>query len=282
MNPRRRNADYVLNNLHQGCICGWDLAHAVGNVPMSLHDWNVDFAVWCTYKYLNSGPGGIGGLFVHEKWEGKEIRRVQFFFTSTVRKICLIPENLFINSQAGWWGHDPATRFAMPSTFSAIPGAQGFQQSNPSVLATVSLLGSLQVFSEAGGMYPLRERSIRLTGYLEELLHKSKWWIAPERVGELTSQDENKDAYGFTIITPSDPGSRGTQLSLVFVPLGGELMPKVMEGLAERGVIGDSRKPDVIRLAPCALYNTFEDVKRSATVLEEVLTVIRRVSLSSS
>ncbi|KAJ3537384.1 hypothetical protein NM688_g6698 [Phlebia brevispora] len=232
----------------QGCVCGWDLAHAIGNVPLSLHDWNVDFAVWCSYKYVNSGPGGIGGLFVHDKWEGEEIR------------------------QAGWWGHDPTTRFAMPPKFSAIPGAQGFQQSNPSVLATVSLLGSLEVFREAGGMIPLRNRSVHLTGYLEALLRKSKWWVSPEDAGRLESTG-SKEKYGFTIITPSEPESRGSQLSLVFLPAGGELMPKVMEAMAERGVIGDSRKPDVIRLAPCALYNSFADVERTTTVLEEVLEV---------
>ncbi|KAF7793026.1 hypothetical protein EIP86_004131 [Pleurotus ostreatoroseus] len=234
----------------QGCICGWDLAHGVGNVPLSLHDWNVDFAVWCTYKYLNSGPGGIGGLFVHDRWTAKEIQ------------------------QAGWWGHDPSTRFAMPPKFSAIPGAQGFQQSNPSVLAAVSLLGALQVFQDAGGMQPLRARSLRLTGYLEELLKRSKWWVSPEEAGQ-AAPDGSTGGFGFTVITPADPASRGTQLSLVFLPLGGRLMPKVMEGLAERGVVGDSRKPDVIRLAPCALYNTFADVERSAAVLEEVLDVVR-------
>ncbi|KIP09114.1 hypothetical protein PHLGIDRAFT_126566 [Phlebiopsis gigantea 11061_1 CR5-6] len=231
----------------QGCICGWDLAHAIGNVPLSLHDWNVDFAVWCTYKYLNSGPGGIGGLYVHERWASKP---TEF---------------------AGWWGHDPHTRFAMPPQFSAIPGAQGFQQSNPSVLATVSLLGSLQVFRAAGGMAPLRARSLRLTGHLEHLLHQSKFWIAPDVAGQIEQEDAASAVFGFTIITPRDPASRGSQLSLVFLPTGGRTMPKVMGGLAERGVVGDSRKPDVIRLAPCALYNTFEEVERGVAVLEDVL-----------
>ncbi|KAI0695913.1 kynureninase [Cytidiella melzeri] len=238
----------------QGCICGWDLAHAVGNVPLSLHEWNVDFAVWCTYKYLNSGPGGIGGLFVHDRWSFQPVRA------------------------AGWWGHDPKTRFAMPPHFSAIPGAQGFQQSNPSALTTVSLLGSLQIFHEAGGMIPLRERSLKLTGYLEELLQRSQWWIPPHRVGQIQLQEdrgESHDDFGFTVITPSDPGSRGTQLSLVFVPLGGRTMPKVLKLLGDQGVVGDSRKPDVIRLAPAALYNTFEDVERAAAVLEDVLAVVK-------
>lgn len=186
------------------------------------------------------------------------------------------------NSQAGWWGHDPETRFAMPPKFSAIPGAQGFQQSNPSVLATVSLLGALQIFDEAGGITRLRERSLRLTGYLEELLQKNKHWIPPQRVGqiELGADDASTKPFGFTIITPSDANARGSQLSLVFLPLGGETMPKVLEGLSERGVIGDSRKPDVIRLAPCALYNTFEDVERAVVVLDEVLDNVRKGLLS--
>lgn len=163
----------------------------------------------------------------------------------------------------------------MPPQFSAIPGAQGFQQSNPSVLATVSLLGSLQIFHEVGGMGPLRERSLRLTGYLEHLLQKSQFWIPPDVAGK-TEQQGSGDIFGFTIITPSDPSSRGSQLSLVFFPTGGKTMPKVMEALSARGVVGDSRQPDVIRLAPCALYNTFDDVERSASVLEEVLEELRK------
>ncbi|THH32129.1 hypothetical protein EUX98_g2070 [Antrodiella citrinella] len=228
----------------QGCVCGWDLAHAVGNVPLSLHDWNVDFAVWCTYKYLNSGPGGIGGLFIHSKWDGQPIRH------------------------AGWWGHDQATRFAMPHQFKAIPGAQGFQQSNPSVLAVVSLLGSLEVFRDAGGMQPLRERSLKLTGYLEASLKQSPYWVPPEQAAQHSE-------IGFSIITPSDPSARGSQLSLVFLPLGGSVMPAVQEGLGHRGVIGDSRKPDVIRLAPSALYNNWDEIDLAVRNLDEVLSEVK-------
>lgn len=126
-------------------------------------------------------------------------------------------------------------------------------------------------------MIPLRERSLKLTGYLEELLHRSRWWLPMERVGQIQLQEDRGEAheeFGFTIITPSDPASRGTQLSLVFVPLGGRTMPKVLKLLEEQGVIGDSRKPDVIRLAPTALYNTFEDVERAAAVLEDALTAL--------
>ncbi|KAF9246192.1 pyridoxal phosphate-dependent transferase [Melanogaster broomeanus] len=236
----------------RGCICGWDLAHAIGNVPMALHDWDVDFAVWCSYKYLNSGPGGIGGLFVHEKWE-----------TSNAPQY------------AGWWGHDPDTRFSMPPKFSPIPGAQGYQQSNPSVLATVSLLGSLQVFKEAGMMEPLRERSVLLTGYLESLLVSSKFYVAPDSVAsryppEQTSTSTQNLPPAFTIITPQAPESRGAQLSLLFLPPNSGIMQKVFDSLLSRGVVGDERKPDVIRLAPAPLYSTSQDCERAASCLEEV------------
>jgi len=224
----------------EGCICGWDLAHAVGNIPMSLHDWGVDFAVWCTYKYLNAGPGSIGGLFIHEKWEDKEKPRY-----------------------AGWWGHDPQTRFMMPPEFSPIIGAQGFQQSNPSVLATVSLLGSLETFELAGGIVKLRQKSIRLTAYLEKLLRKSEYFIENYEKG---NSEENPC---FTIITPKEPGERGAQLSLLFYPPLGGAMQKVDDALKARGVIGDERQPDVIRLAPNPLYNSFQDCLATATALEE-------------
>ncbi|KAI0328557.1 kynureninase [Cubamyces sp. BRFM 1775] len=234
----------------QGCVCGWDLAHAVGNVPLSLHDWGVDFAVWCTYKYLNSGPGGIGGLFLHDRWADLPVR------------------------EAGWWGHDPATRFDMPPQFKAIRGAQGFQQSNPSVLATVSLLGALQVFSEAGGIRAVRARSERLTGYLSALLQQSRFYAPPA-----DAFDTGRTALGVTVITPGSPEERGAQLSLVFLPTGRGVMPRVLKGLEARGVVGDSRKPDVIRLAPVALYNTFEDVERAVRVLEEVLEEVEKEGL---
>ncbi|TFY60284.1 hypothetical protein EVJ58_g5245 [Rhodofomes roseus] len=232
----------------QGCVCGWDLAHAIGNVPLSLHDWDVDFAVWCTYKYLNSGPGAIGGLYVHERWADEPIRA------------------------AGWWGHDSATRFDMPTVFARIRGAQGFQQSNPSVLATVSVLGSLEVFKKAGGMQPIRSRSLRLTGYLEALLHASRFYVPIEQA----SGSSQTAKVGVTVITPANPEERGAQLSLLFLPTGRGVMPLVLKELAERGVVGDSRKPDVIRLAPCPLYNSFEDVERGVQILEEALESVER------
>ncbi|KAI9571223.1 pyridoxal phosphate-dependent transferase [Boletus coccyginus] len=235
----------------QGCICGWDLAHAIGNVPMTLHDWNVDFAVWCSYKYLNSGPGGIGGLFIHDKWESDKAPQY-----------------------AGWWGHDPVTRFLFPTKFSAIPGAQGYQQSNPSVLATVSLLGSLQVFKEVGMMEPLRERSVLLTGYLESLLVKSAFYVAANLVAEKypPGGDETqaqKANPAFTIITPHTPGSRGAQLSLFFLPIESGVMQEVFDHLLSKGVVADERQPDVIRLTPTPLYNTKLDCERAALALEE-------------
>ncbi|KAJ3561898.1 hypothetical protein NP233_g9908 [Leucocoprinus birnbaumii] len=228
----------------QGCICGWDLAHAVGNVPLKLHDWDVDFAVWCTYKYLNSGPGGIAGLFMHEKWNS--IERPKF---------------------AGWWGHELATRFKMPPTFSPINGAQGFQQSNPSVLALASLLGSLEVLKEVGMMEPIRERSLQLTGALEKLLMGSKYYVSPSDVSQ-KYEKSGSTAPGFTIITPTEPSCRGAQLSLLILPMGSGLMQKVFDSLVSYGVIGDERQPDVIRLAPAPLYNTLIDCENAAKFLE--------------
>lgn len=237
----------------QGCICGWDLAHAIGNVPLSLHDWDADWAVWCSYKYLNSGPGNIAGLFVHEKWDHEKPR------------------------YAGWWGHDPATRFSMPPTFSPIRGAQGLQLSNPSALGVASLLGSLRVFKEAGMMGRLRERSLELTAHLEKLLVQSAYFVPPHEaavklpscVGSTDSAQYHRPA--FTIITPTAANSRGSQLSLLFFSSDTELMEKVHKRLSSYGVISDERRPDVIRWAPIALYNTIQDCENAAKYLENVL-----------
>ncbi|KAG8996912.1 Kynureninase (L-kynurenine hydrolase) [Tulasnella sp. JGI-2019a] len=220
----------------QGAICGWDLAHAVGNVPLRLHDWDVDFAVWCTYKYLNSGPGGIGGLFVHDKWQGKKLPKL-----------------------AGWWGHSEATRFQMPDVFDPIPGAQGFQQSNPSALITATLLGSLQIFKEAGGLQVTRQKALQATAYLEALFKRSPNYVE----GALPLSKAQ-----FTIITPTAKDARGSQLSLLFTE---ESMPIVFEEMMKRGVIGDERHPGIIRYAPIPLYCSFEDCRRTAELLNEVL-----------
>ncbi|KAG9121038.1 Kynureninase (L-kynurenine hydrolase) [Ceratobasidium sp. 392] len=224
-----------------GAICGWDLAHAIGNVPMKLHDWDADFAVWCTYKYLNSGPGGIAGLFVHDKWT----KKLQI-------------------DQAGWWGHNNETRFQMGPVFDPIPGAHGFQQSNPSALNIATLLGSLEVFEDAGGITAIREKAVKITAYLESLLKKSTFYRA-----QLDS--DPKAPVHFTILTPADPEQRGTQLSLALRPVEGGTMPKVFAGMQQRGVIGDERQPDVIRLAPVPLYVGYEDCRQAALALEAAI-----------
>ena len=212
----------------RGCVAGFDLAHAAGNVPMRLHDWNVDFAVWCTYKYLNSGPGAVGGCFVHERHGAqRDLPRL-----------------------AGWWGHDKKSRFRMEAGFRAIPGAEGWQVSNPPILSLAAIRASLDVFMEAGGMEPLREKSLRLTGYLEWLLRR-----------ELAGSVE--------ILTPEDPGRRGCQLSLRVKAAGRGRA--VLEKLEESGVACDWREPDVIRVAPVPLYNRFEEAFRFAEILRNAL-----------
>ena len=213
--------------LRQGCRVGFDLAHAIGNVPLRLHDWNADFAVWCSYKYLNGAPGAIGGCFVHE-------RHARAFD---------LPRH------AGWWGHDKASRFAMPEAFSPLPGAQGWQLSNPPILAAAPLLASLQLFDRAG-IDSLRRKSIALTGYLESLLHQL--------------QDS------VTILTPSNPAARGAQLSLRLrrSPAQARL---IHTALTQQGYVCDWREPDVIRLAPVPMYNTFVEVWEFAKALGEAV-----------
>ncbi|KXS11948.1 kynureninase [Gonapodya prolifera JEL478] len=210
----------------KGCFVGFDLAHAVGNAVLSLHNWGVDFACWCTYKYLNAGPGGIGGAFVHERHEA-DFDRSRF---------------------AGWWGHDKATRFEMDTKFIPLPGAGGYQQSNPNVFATTALLGSLNVFAKTS-MEQLRAKSVLLTGYLIALLD--------QEVGDAN----------FVVITPRDPNERGAQLSLLLKTKVGP----IFEGLLRKGVVCDKREPDVIRVAPAPLYNSFYDVWRFVKALKAVL-----------
>lgn len=207
----------------QGCVVGFDLAHAMGNLELQLHEWDVDFAVWCSYKYLNGGPGCVGGCFVHER-HGRRDDLPRF---------------------AGWWGHDKETRFQMPSAFEAIPGAEGWQLSNPPILPLAALRASLELFDEVG-MDRLREKSRRLTGYLEHLL-----------------RDHFPD--DLAIITPADPEQRGCQLSLRTGPRGG----LVHRHLSECGIRCDWREPDVIRVAPVPLYNRFADVLRFVEAMTE-------------
>lgn len=208
-----------------GSVAGFDLAHAAGNLELKLHDWDVDFAAWCSYKYLNAGPGGVAGAFVHE-------RHARAF------DLCRF---------AGWWGHDKETRFRMGPDFHPLEGAEGWQVSNPPILQMAALRASLEIFEEAG-MALLREKSEKLTGYLETLLSE----ITDERI---------------SIITPDDPDQRGCQLSIRVKNADRSLF----SALTERGVVADWREPDVIRVAPVPLYNSFSDVRKFSEVLRECL-----------
>ena len=200
----------------QGAAVGFDLAHAVGNIPLSLHDDGVDFAVWCHYKYLNAGPGAVGGCFVHARHAHSNLPRM-----------------------AGWWGHEQPTRFRMEPQFVPSPGAEGWQLSNPPVLALAPLRASLELFDQAG-MPALRAKSEQLTGHLEQLIHT--------RVPQVLQ-----------IVTPADPAQRGCQLSLRVA--GGRTQGRALfEYLQSVGVLGDWREPDVIRIAPVPLYNRFCDL----------------------
>jgi kynureninase len=208
-----------------GITIGWDLAHAAGNVELKLHDWDVDFACWCTYKYMNAGAGAIAGVFVHTKHGNNE----------------------HYKGLKGWYGHDKSSRFLMDNKFVPTPGAQGFQCSNPSIVDLTCLSGALSVF-EKTSMADLRSKSFLLTAYAEHLLL------------EMASQIQKYNTRApFEIITPSDPRFRGTQLSVL---LREDLMEDVSAALEEDGVICDKRKPGIIRVAPVPLYNTFADVWR--------------------
>ncbi|CCE65460.1 hypothetical protein TPHA_0L01030 [Tetrapisispora phaffii CBS 4417] len=241
-----------VNDIDPNIIVCWDLAHAVGNVELKLHEWNVDIAVWCSYKYLNSGPGSIGGLFVHNKHTQKP----------------LSPAKPFQPRLAGWWGNDSKKRFEMKETFEPIEGALGFRQSNPSVIDVVSLHNSLKIFEKYGNMGVLRHRSQRLTRFLIEQLQESPY----------ISSATNDSRLKFKIITPiQSERSHGAQISLFFyvhrdckadITTEMELVSKY---LYEKGVIVDERKPNVIRIAPAILYNTFEEVKRAIDILNSIL-----------
>ncbi|KAI0122584.1 kynureninase [Daldinia grandis] len=224
----------------------WDLAHAVGNVPLHLHDWDVDAAAWCTYKYLNGGPGCIGGMFINSR---------NSLVTTTITDE--EPERGYGKRLSGWWGNDKATRFRMETKFHPVKGAAGFQLSNPSILDITSLSASLEVFELAGGVPPLREKSKRLTAFLEQCL-------------SLLSEDAKQL---FRIITPSDPNQRGAQLSLL---LADNILDPVMKELETSGVIVDERKPNVVRVAPAPLYNSFEDCVAFAEAFESALVATQK------
>jgi len=208
-----------------GAIVGFDLAHAAGNVALRLHDWNADFAAWCSYKYLNSGPGGIAGIFVHERHH----------------------ENKHLPRFAGWWGHDKKTRFLMDDEFIPIKSAESWQLSNPPIFQLAALKASLDVFEEAG-MENLLAKSRKLTGFLEFLLNE----IKSERI---------------EIITPRNENERGCQLSIRVKNSDKNLF----KAISEKGVIADWREPDVIRVAPVPLYNSFLDVWKFAGILKDCL-----------
>jgi kynureninase len=205
----------------KGCVVGWDLAHAAGNVPLKLHEWDIDFACWCSYKYLNGAPGGVAGVFVHERHaDNPELPRF-----------------------CGWWGHDKTTRFRMGPDFHASAGAEGWQLSNPPILSLAAVKASLDIFAGIG-MKALREKSLRLTGYLEFLLDALR-----------------TDA--FTIMTPRDPNQRGCQLSIIMKENG----RRIFDALSLNGVCCDWREPNCIRIAPVPLYNRFADVYEFAAIL---------------
>ena len=208
-----------------GAFVGFDLAHAAGNIELKLHDWNADFAAWCSYKYLNGGPGAIAGAFVHERHA----------------------ENFDLPRFAGWWGHKKETRFLMGSEFVPMKGAEGWQLSNPPIFQLAALKASLDIFEEAG-MNALIEKSKKLTGYLEFLLGE----IRDERI---------------SVITPSNPNERGCQLSIRVK----NADKKLFKAISERGVIADWREPDVIRVAPVPLYNSFADVFQFTEILKNCL-----------
>jgi len=200
----------------KGCIVAFDLAHAAGNIPLQLHDWGPDFAAWCSYKYLNGGPGCVAGCFVHERharaWD--------------------------LPRFAGWWGHDENSRFLMGPEFQAMPGAEGWQLSNPPILALAALRASMDIFSNSG-IERLRAKSMSLTSYMEFLL-------------------QQQSSLKFSLLTPREPQRRGAQISIRVAHKGRNLCDR----LTAEGVLGDWREPDTFRVAAVPLYNTYQDVYR--------------------
>jgi kynureninase len=217
-----------------GAYAGFDLAHAAGNVPLKLHDWGVDFACWCSYKYMNSGPGGISGIFVHEKHH----------------------DNDQLDRFAGWWGYREDKRFLMTSGFDAAKGAAGWQVSTSPILLLVLFKASMAIFDDAGSIDTLRIKSIALTGYMEFL------------IGEINKAHQTEV---FKIITPDNQSDRGCQLSIICR----QNAKAIFKYLADNGVIGDWREPDVIRLSPVPLYNTFQDVYHAVKHLANALIIVK-------
>ena len=204
-----------------GITMGWDLAHATGNIDLKLHEWNVDFAAWCSYKYLNSGPGSLGAIFIHDKHG----------------------QDLSIPRLSGWWGHNKETRFKMRDDFDPLPGAEGWQLSNPPILPLAAMRASLEIFDEAG---------------IQNLRSVSK-------INSQLMYDALASIPHIKLITPADPEQRGCQLSLLVEQNG----RKVFDHLSKAGVIADWREPNVIRIAPVPLYNTVKDIERFTNILHQ-------------
>jgi kynureninase len=213
-----------------GAVVGFDLAHAAGNVNLALHDWNVDFAAWCGYKYLNSSPGGVSGLFVHERHA----------------------HNKSLPRFAGWWGHNKEVRFQMEPGFDPIPGAEGWQLSKEPGLGMAAHLASLEICEEAG-MEHIAQKRDQMTAFLAFLIE------------DVSVRNEEKCS--FEIITPNNPSQRGAQLSILAKGQGKQLFDR----LTDLGVIADWREPNVIRIAPAPLYNSYEDCFRFAQYLERAI-----------
>lgn len=218
------NLKSISKSCHRaGALFGVDLAHAIGNVPLQLHEWNVDFATWCTYKYLNSGPGAISGIYIHEKhFDNPSLKRLN-----------------------GWWGHDEQRRFLMERKFLPEPGAPGWQMSNADILSLTAHISALEIYNDIK-LETVFEKSKKLTGFLEFLI---------------------KELPEVKIITPEDPTERGTQLSLYFEQNG----KIIFDALYKEGIICDWREPNVLRVAPVPLYNTFEEVYRFYAILKKNL-----------
>ncbi|KAK0703945.1 pyridoxal phosphate-dependent transferase [Lasiosphaeria miniovina] len=241
-------------------VVGWDLAHAAGNVELRLHEWGVDFAVWCTYKYLNAGPGAIAGAFVHERHHGRDGPQEEDGEAKGGSSVWGAGQ--FRHRLAGWYGADKSVRFDMAKTFVPTPGAPGYQLSNPSAIDLAALSAALSVFGQTS-MAALRDKALLLTAYAEHLLGTS-----------LPSSAGNGHVAGqpaFRIITPANPAERGSQLSLLLLRPG--LLDRVSRYLVQNGVVFDARKPDVIRVAPVPMYCSFVDVWRFADVFRRAIAV---------